>query len=527
MKIPRPTLLVISLLSLTGSLAIAFSTRWGPWAFSDSTEFIVSARNLLAGKGLGLYNPEGVFTPLTLHPPFYPLLLSAFGLVGVDLLVTTRWLNVILFGATIYIAGAIPYRLFKSTWLAVSSSASVLAMSTLVDVFSGAMSEPLFTFTSTLSICLLAVYLVDGGHRWLVVSAIAAGLAALSRYPGAVLIAAGMVEIILLTSTNWKQRIRDLLIYGSISLVPIGIWLQWIFSQSQSPRQISNPVDLGQAFISLRLGLVEVFWSWLPFTEYLPPYSYNLALHVLLAMGALLAFGFIFTLVKVWQAGRWKWPVSQEFNFVLLWAAVILAYLALLAFSYLFGSPTPDLIPRTLLPMQFFLGFFLLGSGLFFIKELRLPRWSALIPVLLAVPFIISNAQASWTLIRSYYQQGAGYTAMSWRDSNTLVEVAKLPADLPIITNEAAGLLLWTDRAAYDFCTLPCNQPGDARYGDNPDDEVQRIFRQQGAALVLFYPFCAPRDEGWNAERMAQLDSLTNGLTCLEYSCDGAIYLYP
>jgi len=60
-----------------------------------------------------------------------------------------------------------------------------------------------------------------------------------------------------------------------------------------------------------------------------------------------------------------------------------------------------------------------------------------------------------------------------------------------------------------------------------PQDKVQQVFRQQGAALVLFYPFCAPRNQAWLAERMAQVDNLTRGLTTAAQSREGAIYFYP
>src|SRR4030065_2862237 len=99
-------LAVIVLLSLIGSLAIAFSTRWGPWAYSDSTEYIVSARTFLSEGRLGFYAPSGSFESLTLHPPLYSLSLSAFGLIGIDLIIAARWLNVFLFGGTIFMNGA-------------------------------------------------------------------------------------------------------------------------------------------------------------------------------------------------------------------------------------------------------------------------------------------------------------------------------------------------------------------------------------------------------------------------------------
>jgi hypothetical protein len=141
--------------------------------------------------------------------------------------------------------------------------------------------------------------------------------------------------------------------------------------------------------------------------------------------------------------------------------------------------------------------------------------------------YLAANLPSSLTLVREYSLHGGGYTSLAWHQSNTLEALNRLPADTPIITNQAAAVLLWTDRSAYDFCSLPCNQPENPRYGDNPDDEVQRIFRQQGAALVLFYPFCASRAEPWNLVWMAQVEELTRGLTTQEFSCDGAIYFYP
>jgi hypothetical protein len=91
----------------------------------------------------------------------------------------------------------------------------------------------------------------------------------------------------------------------------------------------------------------------------------------------------------------------------------------------------------------------------------------------------------------------------------------------------AAAVLLWTDRAGYDFCELSCNQPQGIRNVDNPEDEAQMIFREGRAALVLFYPFCVMADQSWNQDLLTELNNLTRGLKRLSYSCDGAIYFYP
>jgi len=74
------------LFGLAGSVLIWYSTRWGPWVYSDSAGYIGIAKNILEGKGLGLLRPDGVLNPLTLHVPFYPILLSAIGFTGLDIL---------------------------------------------------------------------------------------------------------------------------------------------------------------------------------------------------------------------------------------------------------------------------------------------------------------------------------------------------------------------------------------------------------------------------------------------------------
>jgi hypothetical protein len=363
----------------------------------------------------------------------------------------------------------------------------------------------------------------------MILASITAGLAFLSRYPGIAIISAGLVGILFLSRFSWKQRLRDLLVYSAISLIPTGIWLVWVYLQTRtlSSRHFDFEINIWQALTPFRLDLSEIFWSWLPFPRLWPPYSYHMTSYVLLVFGGLLLSGFIFTLIMLIKAGHLKWPLNREFSFIFLWTIAMLAYLALLASSYIYTTPVPDLIPRTLLPVQFFLSFILLGCALFFIQALQLPRWSALIPAGLALVIVLSNAQSSWRLIYTYYQDGAGFTAARWHHMDILEAVKELPADISIITNEAAAVLLWTGRAGYDFCNLPCEQTENTRYGDNSTDQEQQIFRDDGAALVLIYARCPTQDQAWLLERLAHVENLTRGLTVTQASCNGAIYFYP
>ena len=58
-------LVIVGLLSILGGAAAVYSTAKGPWGYSDSVAYIVSARNLLKGIGLGYYYPLRSLKSLT------------------------------------------------------------------------------------------------------------------------------------------------------------------------------------------------------------------------------------------------------------------------------------------------------------------------------------------------------------------------------------------------------------------------------------------------------------------------------
>jgi len=145
----------------------------------------------------------------------------------------------------------------------------------------------------------------------------------------------------------------------------------------------------------------------------------------------------------------------------------------------------------------------------------------------LVLIFIIPNIQSTIKLTNQYHQYGHGYTSSAWHSSLTLQALDGLPADIPIITNETAAVLLLINRPAYDFCSFPCNQSGQLKYGDDLQDPIQRAFRNNGAALALFYPFCGDPQDPLYTQMVEHVIPLTQNLELYFSSCDGAIYFYP
>jgi hypothetical protein len=478
----------IFLIGLLGSLVIIYSTRWGPWVFSDSTEYIVSARNLIAGHGLGLFGPSGAFHPLNLHPPFYSLLLSLFGWVGFDLVSAARWINVVLFGSTVVLVGLTIYATTHSSWLSIISTLLVFSMPALVDIYSGAMSEPLFIFLGFSSLSLVLLFLRNNRRIVLLAAALASGLSVLTRYIGIAFIITGICSLLIFSPQKWKKRIVDTFIFVLVSSLPIIGWLAWLKFQSISARSIQLFTNFGEQLTNFRLGVMEIFWSWLPFTSLLPHYAYNHARNYLIIAIFLLL---ILTSLAIWKMHNNNAKIidiPRELLFAGLMIIFSIAYIFVLAFSYIYTIPTPDLITRTFLPahIALLLGFFALC--LFFIRAWPALKWLPLLPILIAVGISISYLHDSLDIVLQYHQFGSGYTSRAVRNSETIRALEQLPSNIPLISNESALVLFYNDHPAYDISELTNDAPLKrfTRYGDDPTDPAQIAFRENGAALVLF-----------------------------------------
>ena len=176
----RSTLLVSAItlaFALLGMVLVAYATTAGPGVGGDATIYLTTARNLLAGHGLVWPEADGTTRLLPYTPPFYPLVLSGIGPLSGDMVAGARWLNILLFGATIYLCGLYFYRLTNRALLAVIVSGLAAASPVLIGVQVWAMSELLFLFLGFAGLFVLLDYLDCPRPRTLIAAAVLAGLA--------------------------------------------------------------------------------------------------------------------------------------------------------------------------------------------------------------------------------------------------------------------------------------------------------------------------------------------------------------
>ncbi len=197
-------------------------TTHGPGVTPDSVAYLSAADSLLRGEGFLQYTGA----PLTEWPPLFPAILAGASLLtGTSPASAARLINAAALAGIMVVAGIwlaryvapIPIRLATLTVLLFS--AALWAPAALV------WSEPLFILLSLLSLLLLDVYRADGRLRWLILAGAAAGLAALTRYIGVVLIPVGGWIALADRRLPRRRRLEGAAAFGLIALLPVGAWL--------------------------------------------------------------------------------------------------------------------------------------------------------------------------------------------------------------------------------------------------------------------------------------------------------------
>ncbi len=141
----------------------------------------------------------------------------------------------------------------------------------------------------------------------------------------------------------------------------------------------------------------------------------------------------------------------------------------------------------------------------------------------------ISYLHDSVNIVSQYHQYGSGYTSKAWRDSTIFNVIEQLPRDIPIISNDSALLLFYTGRPAYDISEIVDQEPQNItiRYGDEPNDPPQKIFRENGAALVLFNSILPQFQQLYGDQYIPRLENFTRDLSLYAHTSDGEIYFFP
>ncbi|PKN97121.1 MAG: hypothetical protein CVU42_17250 [Chloroflexi bacterium HGW-Chloroflexi-4] len=510
------TLLI--LISAGAGWYIAVCTQYAPWGFSDSAVYLSAARNFAAGRGLGIINPEGSFAPLLIFAPFYSLFLSLFAFFKADLIVTVRILDIAFFAALIASSGWLFYLITRSVWGSLCLAVMITTTPVLDTLFTSIMSEPLAIVLDIPGFFLLIYALRQNSTCWLVVSAILAALALLTRYAFAAFPAAGILCVLLLSNKTFSRRFSDTLKYGIISFAPMLIWIasQLLSNNSVGSRTYSLEFSLIDKITQFGGQVFSTLKYWLPYrTDMIPGVTADVFRPILLLLfAAIILLGLYFGIKKYYSPEH---QISGLLN--LGFVFLIIVYLFYLLVTYLISAETISIDDRMLSPIiPIFYALILscaLSIGQAFHPKLSFP----FLAVIVAIFFVVYNFQPFKAYPIVVGSIPNGYTSPVWMENPILSGEIDLPQDRPLITNAPAILLFHTNRSAY---TLTVD--ADTSLSVGSEIKLEDLLQRKCAVLVLFDTGDAQRFEALpNSVTAKDVELLQSQLVTLYASSHGMI----
>jgi 4-amino-4-deoxy-L-arabinose transferase-like glycosyltransferase len=525
----------LGLIALFSAVELVLSTRYGPGVGGDATIYIISAKNLLSGAGLGLVGPQGEFRLLPYFPPLFPLALAAIGAFGADLTEAARWLNILMFAGLVYLSGRVMLRITRSPGLALILAFLVAVSPVLIPVYSWAMSEPLSLMLGFGSLGLLLDVLERGSlNRFIFLAGLAAGLSFLTRYSSAAFLAAGLAGLLVLWQVDWKKRLGGAAAYLVTGILPMAGWAAYDLARTSTlaSRSLESGAETAFRVGSFWQNMKDVLLFWVVPDSWTINPPYPSSLNTLLAAG-LVIFVTGWLLLVAWKLfGLLNMAYRDErFRMAVLLVFYMVCYMVMILAVSITTYPPITIGSRMLSPVHTaFLWLLVALSGF----TVHLWEGNNRLKNLLSLALVLGVVWYGWRsarIVQQYSQTGLGYTAPAWRNSETIAALKQLPAGTILVSNETNAVEYLSGRPAYPLMEIYQVEPLPVftRYGDgNLDgDEPQRLFREKGAALVLFDTVDG-QFEGYYGPRTGErLSALVSGLDKLFRGSDGGIFKYP
>lgn len=456
-------------------------------------------------------------------PPGYSLILALFNIPFADLTVAARWANTALLIVTLLLIYTVTRRATGSRFAGSIAALLVGSSPKVLGVFGGAISESAFLVWTLLTLLALAWYVESPARSAaLMVAGLASGMALLTRFAGAPLVAVCWTVVWLYGPRPALQKLRQGVLATLLACLPLGLWIyygRFVLNRGAEQSTGRELAMLGNADLStFKQGVAELGNLFLPTAI---PASIRTAVLILIVIGsALLLRRYTTLMANASQRSKRLLPLSR---FPMIAALFICWYTAFLIVSVFIEANLPltmrYMVPiyTVFIPMVTIAGFHILREA---IRPEQLTRVAVMLALVLAVSMLPRGVH--WGVDR--FQKGAaGYASTQWRSSELIARVRLIKSGVPIYTNGPDAIILLTGRKARRIPNKIFRRSGLPNTAYRSEMEtMERDLRKHHGVLVYFrtitWRFYLP-DEG---ELQAQIN-----LRPLHTLTDGVIYHVP
>jgi hypothetical protein len=453
----------LGLLALLGGLVIWYVTPFGAGIYYDSLEYVAAAKNFASGLGLVRMTCNSV-EPMTRYPPLYSLTLSIFGFLGYNPVGGARFLDIVCMAGSIVVAGLITLKITKNHFFSLLAAFIMSVSPMVIQSFSWIMSEPLYIFLMLTCIYLFDQYLDTRSFKFLVIAAIVASLAVVTRFIGVALITSCI--LVLIVQLKNKKRVFDdkfrnpVVIFSFISLLPLALWLLrsrmlsgsatnrtmgWYLS---SPDRIIPLAYIAKWFIPWEGNLT---WNW----------KAMVILVVLFISFAVLCIGLI--------------KLIRNSSLLKILIVNIVIYLGLVLLLMAVADPLTPLDNRLLLPVYVLIGILII-SGISYVWGL--PHWVyKTVAALMTIYMVTFQSYQAAAIINNLRVDGQFYASSVWQNSDVSSALLTLNSN-KIYTNDMTAVYFGTSQPS---CIIPL---------DNDPSGLKRIVAEiendPGAVIAIY-----------------------------------------
>lgn len=401
--------------------------------------FLINTRH-----GIGIYPDTTRYMGINELPydaPIYAWLVQVWPIFGIGMTTGAKALGLVFVCANTLLVWSLLVRATGMLEYAALGTALIILAPQFVTLHSLAMSEAPFLFLLLLVVQLSLRYFDTDNRAWLVLSAVALGLATLTRFTAPPMGAAVAVCLLFDQSRHFNRRAADALIYAGVSA---SIFLGWTaISHLEKGHSIGRELSFyGNMGAKQWLNSLETLTAWLLPDEI--PFAIRVMVLCLFIAAATSLI--IVDMHRAFGRGEAE-PVGNRYLpamfglFIVFYMAFMVLATSIEANLSLNGRYAFPTYVMTVMALTI-----VVANS----PEMRgLPRFFRYGLVALAVLVLVSHAFRTATRSLDAYASGIGFASLEWINSPTMLAARALPQSALVYSNGADAIAYVLQRPAY------------------------------------------------------------------------------
>jgi hypothetical protein len=419
--------LIAVLFMIAAAGLVLYGTAYDTGISPDSTVYLSVARNLVQGNGW-TDDSSGTASPLTRGGPMFPLLLAGLERIGLPGTHGARLLNAVSFAVLMMVFLLLARRISSDPAMLACCAAIVLLSEPLAYLHVRVLTEPAyFAFAfSSMALTMASTEISSDRRRrtCLLIAALLASCAALTRYAGVSLVAAAVVSLIF-SRRRLLARLFDAAVFATIGLAPLAAW--FVRNALIGGKATGNPVTLhllsASHLYSARTTIatwLHLFLDWYVLLRIPVNWKLNTAVLFITAIAVIPLLS--------WKEQRRNGRISTA-TLVLLYALAYFGTVCMAISVIDFSTPLDFRILAPSYPLLV-----LLGAHAAIVVSRR-SQAVRLLLIACAVVFIVISGTETLLLLADTHRNGSDFNGRPWKESMLIAALKELPRSVPVVTN--------------------------------------------------------------------------------------------